>query len=805
MNLSTYNKMTYPNKVRPSQKRDRLSLNVQIIGSTSPLSCVNCQVGKSRLYVLTFSSIRRYLSLLLLFICLQGMQSVSAQTMISVKDGQNQQPLAGVQIHLFEKDHKSYQTTYTDQRGFAEVSNSVNTDVDSFFLEVDYLGYLDWSGWVQKGKVQVINLDPQTFDLDQVVVTGQYMPQSAEKAVQKIRVIDRTQIDRMAAVNLKDVLANQLQIRISEDLILGSSMRIQGLSGENVKILIDGIPMIGRLDGDLDLRQINLHDIERIEIIEGPMSVNFGTNALAGTINLITKEAEGTKQQGNTYMESTGTFNTHLSTSHRFRQHQFHVSGMRNFFSGWRPDQPFIPNFDRQIADTSRFKQWKPREQLQGNWGYATKWLGLQWKYRGSIFDEFILNRGIPRMPYRETAFDDEYHTTRIDHSISIEGFINDRWRMNMVASSNLFKREKYTFIKNLTNLERQVSSLPGDQDSARFNQIMSRGSISRLHPKYKIEIGYDIQREVNQGPRILDDVRSIEDYALFSTAEITLWSSLIIRPGFRWAYNSQYQAPLLPSLHVKNSWGNTTLRASYARGFRAPGLKELYFFFVDINHNIQGNPNLQAETSHNFTVNLQQNLPWIAPSLSIEGGLFYNNIQNLITLAQSTEIESLFTYFNIGTYTSLGGQIQAKYNHKQISVAIGTSTNGLSNSLSRPEGNTQFLFNQEWNGQLNYQWIKTGLDFSLFFKHQGRLPGFVADTEGNVSERFIGAYNLADMTISKNFFKEALNISFGCKNIFNVRNVEASTTLGPHSTGANSLAIGMGRYLFLGIQYNIM
>ena len=61
---------------------------------------------------------------------------------------------------------------------------------------------------------------------------------------------------------------------------------------ENVKIMVDGIPIIGRLDGNIDLGQINLDNIERVEIIEGPMSVSYGSDALGGVINLITKKSQ---------------------------------------------------------------------------------------------------------------------------------------------------------------------------------------------------------------------------------------------------------------------------------------------------------------------------------------------------------------------------------------------------------------------------------------------------------------------------------------------------------------------------------
>lgn len=134
------------------------------------------------------------------------------------------------------------------------------------------------------------SMTEQDHFLDGLVVTGQYAPNTIEKATHKVRVIDRQKMDVMSAQNLRDVLTNELNIRISQDNVLGSSMSMQGISGQNVKILIDGVPVVGRLEGNIDLSQINLNNIERVEIIEGPMSVNYGTDALAGTINLITKK-----------------------------------------------------------------------------------------------------------------------------------------------------------------------------------------------------------------------------------------------------------------------------------------------------------------------------------------------------------------------------------------------------------------------------------------------------------------------------------------------------------------------------------
>ena len=97
--------------------------------------------------------------------------------------------------------------------------------------------------------------------------------------------------------NLANIIEKELNIKLSEDNLLGSSLSIQGVSGQNVKILIDNIPVIGRLNGNIDISQISLNNIEKIEIVEGPLSTVYGTDALAGTINLITKKNSDEKKK----------------------------------------------------------------------------------------------------------------------------------------------------------------------------------------------------------------------------------------------------------------------------------------------------------------------------------------------------------------------------------------------------------------------------------------------------------------------------------------------------------------------------
>ena len=132
---------------------------------------------------------------------------------------------------------------------------------------------------------------PRVIKLDEVIVTGQYKPQSVKKSVYQVRVINSERIRQSGATNVQQVLNNQVGFRFSNDNTLGTTdVQLMGMSGRNVKILLDGIPMVDRGDTRESLGQIDVNSIERIEIVEGPMSVSYGSDALAGVINIITKK-----------------------------------------------------------------------------------------------------------------------------------------------------------------------------------------------------------------------------------------------------------------------------------------------------------------------------------------------------------------------------------------------------------------------------------------------------------------------------------------------------------------------------------
>src|SRR5690606_23751733 len=99
------------------------------------------------------------------------------------------------------------------------------------------------------------------------------------------------QIRMRGATDLLGVLNTELGMRFSTDYVLGETdIQLMGMGGANVKILIDGVPLVDRGETRQSLSQININEIEKIEIVEGPMSVMYGTDALAGVINILTKK-----------------------------------------------------------------------------------------------------------------------------------------------------------------------------------------------------------------------------------------------------------------------------------------------------------------------------------------------------------------------------------------------------------------------------------------------------------------------------------------------------------------------------------
>lgn len=674
---------------------------------------------------------------------------------------------------------------------------------DTFYISVHAFGHDHYYDTISFTISKTITLT-QALEFQDVVITGQSKATSLNNAVQKITIITAEQIQQSGAVNLADILTYQTGIRISQDNILGSSMDLNGLSGQNVKILLDGVPVIGRQNGNIDLCQINLNTVERIEVVEGPLSVLYGTDALAGTINIITKTKtpNGLQLEINPYYETIGNYNLTGAISYRKNRHKLSLDGGRNYFDGWSASDPYIQFPRETLADTNRVKTWKPKEQYFGGFRYAYFQEKGNVSLSGSHFNEMILNRGKPLSPYFEIAFDDTYLTKRSNFGLDANySYKKTKW--NTIVAFNDYNRIKNTYINDLTTLHTVLSATTGAQDTSRFNQITARASQNgRITKKLIYQLGVDFNHSNGWGERIENGRQSIGDYAVYLTADWRILDSLTIKPGLRYAYNTVFDSPLIPSLNFLYKLKKISVRGSVAKGFRAPDLKELYMEFVDVNHNILGNANLKAEDSWNYALFANyMRITRNKATAQMEYGVFYNEINNLITLG-IVENNS-YAYINIGEYSTVGQKLSFTYRHSRYGININASYIGRSNPDAKAFNQNTYSYSPELGSQVTYQVWKERLTATIFYKFNGQLQSFYVNSDEQIAATNQAAYHILDASITAKLLKnKSLTLTLGVKNLFNVTQVSViGQSQGIHSSTSNFNA-GRGISGFLSMRY---
>ena len=637
---------------------------------------------------------------------------------------------------------------------------------------------------------------------DGYVVTAEIQPTKSSESVQNIRLISQKTIEKQGAVNLSDLLSKEMNIRVGNDNILGSSLSLQGISGQNIKILLDGVPLIGRENGNIDLSQINLTNIEKIEIIEGPLSVIYGTDALGGVINLISKKISLNKNSlvnAQSYYESIGHYNFGGGAIFKLNNVNISANLNRNFFAGYSPDN-------------TRVMLWKPKQQVFGSFGiHSDVSKKIRVRFKTDIFSEKIENRGTPVINHLEAyAFDEYYLTNRSITSLDVSYKQDVRTNWNVLSSFGFYQRDKITYRKNLVNLFSDVIPTQEANSSTSFLNFMSRGTYSKITSKvFNYQFGYDINVNSAFGTRIVSEKGKMNDFAVFSCFEYKPNKFFTLKPGIRATYNSIYPAPLVPSIQLQYSrFKNLTMKYAYGRGFRAPSLKELFLDFVDFNHNITGNENLKAEMSDNHNLTFKYKLKHQSKKISfIDVVFFHNSIYNQIAIVAVSPIDLAYTYQNIDNFYSKGASLNVSSKIKDFRYNIGASYIGVYNNAFDVLKNNKFLYSPELRAQLSYSLkIKEHepVSLSLFYKYNGVMNGFAFNETRDIVPTKIAAFNILDVTANRTFWDKKLSLTLGVKNLLNITNVLATGNTSVHSGGSNSMPISVGRSLFVQLLLKI-
>lgn len=622
-------------------------------------------------------------------------------------------------------------------------------------------------------------------EVDEVVVTGETHEVSKKNAIRKIKVIGSEQIKLSSAINLSELLRTQLNIRVSNDPILGGGLSINGMGGNNLKIMVDGVPLVGRLNGEIDLTQIQIDQYERIEIVEGPLAVEYGTNSLAGTINLITSQSSVDKVSATAKVryESVGVYAQNASVSGGKGKCSGKLQMSHNSFDGWSFTDENWDWIEDYYADSGRVNTWNPKVQKQASASGKIVLDNVLILPRIELLKENIQNKGYPRAPYGERAFDDEYDTQRQIQSVKIKSYGNSEIKWDILASYQRYDRTKSSFNTDLTTLQRTLLGSEM-QDTTRVTNYMTRGTrYVRCLEGLNARVGWDVSHDSFRGKRIANSTMSMYDVAAFSILEYESKSEnddrgLIQQLGIRKAYNSAFKTPLLPSYNLLLRLEDFRYRFSYAKGFRSPSLKELHFIFVDLNHQIFGNENLVPETSHYLQASAS-----FSKINEASARVFYNNVRDQISLVD--QLDGTFRYVNFYSFVSTGVELSVSKQHKSLSMELGISVIGRKNTLFLSEEMKTYTYTPELACNLSYK-ITKKINLLTNYKFNGSRERFVDDGNGEVESIKSSPYSILDTSVSFTSDKNHYTIQFGAKNLFDVTSINtdqgSSSHVGPVS-----------------------
>lgn len=683
--------------------------------------------------------------------------------------------------------------------------------------------------------------------LSEVVVTGQLGPQSIKRSVFNVRVISKEDIKQLAANNLSDVLNQYLNITIQNSGSDGrSTVSMFGLDSQYFKILVDNIPLVSDtgMGTNVDLTQVNLDDVERIEIIEGSMGVTHGANAVSGILNIITKkgaakrwEISATIQEetvGNEYnFSDKGRHIQALKIAHNINDNWFvNLGANHNNFKGFFDNRK---GKDYNVSDGLRGYSWLPKEQMVGNamMGYKKNNFAVFYKfdYYGENVDYYspILNPQ-DNYPFPETYYtkDRRFITNRFYQHLNSNGKLFSQLNYNVSVSYQKQERDQENFKYQLETQKEFDETRTTYQSNKVF---YSTGTLSNFFDNKKVDfqIGYELNNELgnadassgtfyNENNQLKDIEERLENYDVFTVAEINFSDKFSMRPGLRYSFQSVFDNQYASSLGLKYIFKDgLEIRASLGKSYRTPNFNELYTYFVDSNHNIQGNPELIPENSTSYELSFKRPC-YFNSGLQIANNLAvtFLDVDDRIDMVLTQVTPSMsYKYININKYKMWNASATEQFSYKNWNIKLGVALVGISQKIDLAALNVisddKYLYSLNINSSISYNIPKWNTLLALYYKYNGKQQQFVGGTDENGSAKFylneIDPYSWMDASVRKTFFKNKFEATIGARNLFDitsVQQIQGGGTGGAHSTGMPDLLLGYGRSYYFKLTYNL-
>lgn len=667
-------------------------------------------------------------------------------------------------------------------------------------------------------------IDSLFNNLNEIVVTATRTERKLGNIAVPVSIITEKNIKQAASLRLNDILNEQVGLFLTSGF--GVGVQMQGLNPDYTLILLNGEPLIGRNAGVLDLNRITVGNIQKIEIVKGPSSSLYGSEAMAGVINIITKQPKENKVETNirygTYNTSDATLNISQKIGNLSLQY-FVNNYSTNGFS-IRPH-----SVERTVSPIWRFTN-----QLQLNYPLHNKTkLTVLARYN---FEN--INNKIAVTNTGNTTYSDGFEQHK---DFNLNTVLTHQFNKNISSNVRLYHAQ----FNSIQDLKAASTKNYFDYFLQNFYRVENQTEFI-LSSKNIINIGAGYLFENVRSSRY-DDINNTKKNTvgyLFVQDEFKPSEKLNIFAGFRFDNNQNYASAFSPKLAINyNPNKKISINASVGRGFKAPDFRQLYLNFTNTaagSYSVFGALEAQAQVLKLDQLGQIQsyesdfyNLSFLKPEFStginigtkinltttsyLNINLFRNDVENLIDnrlIANYKNGSQIFSYLNVKNAFTKGIEINygikvAKYytissgyqflltgDKQQIeSIKNGLiftkDINGIARKMelseyyglpnrSRNMANLKLLFESK------YFFINTRIIY--------RDKWAVADKDGNgvynTNDEFANGFVQINFSIG-NQFKNGFGIQTGCDNITNYSDI-------------NNLPNMLGRNFYLSINYQI-
>ncbi|MCW3467283.1 TonB-dependent receptor plug domain-containing protein [Chitinophaga nivalis] len=646
--------------------------------------------------------------------------------------------------------------------------------------------------------------------LQEVVVTATRNEQLVNKVPIPVTIIKKEQIQSMGAVLLQQVLAEQTGLFVTANH--GTGIQMQGLEAEYTLILLDGEPMIGRTAGTLDLSRIVVSNIERIEIIKGPVSSLYGSDAMAGVINIITsaKKREGVTSVTGRY-GTNNTYNLDAGTKIPFNKGLFSLNANYYHSDGYSLVK------ESTTPTVSPFKALTVQSRWQQDW--SDKWQSV---LSGRVYDQ----RYTSVFSESKGMVDDKGKEQDANVSLHIRNTPNKKFSQIL----RLYYSRYATKEDMLYQHDQSV------YDASYFTQQYLKPEYQadwQLHPQHQLTAGVGYVHETLEATRY-DEKMAFNTGYLFLQENWKPGDKWNILLGGRFDTHNQYPSQFSPKLSISyNFLPNWRILGSAGRGYRAPDFRQLYLHFnnaavgytvagtklaADILKEMQAKgeikqlnidpqqlKDLDAESSWSYNLGVQGK-PFQTTTAKVN--FFYNKVNNLIdtrAIAEKTNGQRVFSYVNVKSITTYGAEAelsQTLFKNWQLSGGyqyLRTRDNELFDKVKQGEvytvdektKETRAMERKEYFGlfnrshhtanlKLSFIQSRLGIDANARVLYRSKY-GFTDDNGNNTPDaksEFVPGYTTVNLAAAKSLFRNQLRIQGTIENLFNYTDPQHISTL---------------------------